>query len=230
MGRTTEERQSVRVLQKGHPLARLSAIHRQGDRLTAIWHGPPPPFTPSEQVEPLVLESDDGLERRDGWLLSAVGAGPDEGPLRVEFGSDRAAPPWHNTGERQSSPAEGSPELGEEILIVDDDPETVSLVEAALEEQGWLVRTAGGGREGLAKAEESPPDVAIVDLIMPEIGGEQLCAALRRNPKFSRTRILVLSGAEDTRVVAAACDADSAIVKPFTPELLVHEVRRLVGR
>jgi CheY-like chemotaxis protein len=118
----------------------------------------------------------------------------------------------------------------EDILVVDDDPETVSVVGAALEEQGWRVRTAASGEEGLAMAFDRPPHVAIVDLIMPEMGGAQVCAALRADPRFARTRILVLSGAEDTRVVAAGCDADSAVIKPFTPELLVHEVRRLVGQ
>jgi CheY-like chemotaxis protein len=212
-------------------IGRLSAVRRQGDRLTAIWNGPAPPFAPNEQVKPLVLESEDGLDRQEGWLLSAAREGRGQGPLRVTIGSDRSAPPWHNSQppEEDGAPASGT-HLSDDILVVDDDAETVSVVGAALEEQGWQVRTATGGREALTKAHERPPDVAIIDLIMPEVSGEQVCAALRRDPKFARTRILVLSAAEDTRQVAAACDADSAVVKPFTPELLVHEVRRLVGR
>ena len=118
----------------------------------------------------------------------------------------------------------------EDILVVDDDPETVNLVAEALEEQGFEVRRATGGREALAKANERVPRVAVVDLIMPEVGGEEVCAALRHDPRFAKTRVLVLSGAEDTRLVAAGCDADSAVTKPFTTELLVHEVRRLIGQ
>jgi CheY-like chemotaxis protein len=222
----------VRVLKDGQLLGRLSAVRQKGDTLTAIWHGAPPPFTPSGQVEPFMLESDDGLERRDGWLLGVLGPSGGTGPLRVEIGSSRSAPPWHRA-EPPGSDRRGSATAaheGEDILVIDDDPETVNVVGSALEEQGWHVRTAASGREGLRKAQEHPPDVAIIDLIMPEIGGEQVCEELRRDPRFSGTRILVLSGAEDTRVVAAGCDADSAVVKPFTPELLVHEVRRLVGR
>jgi CheY-like chemotaxis protein len=213
-------------------LGRLSAVRRKGDTLTAIWHGAPPPFLPSDQVEPFVLESDDGLERLDGWLLGVVGPSGGSGPLRVEIGGRRSAPPWHRSdppGSDRRGPAEGE-RAAEDILVIDDDPDTVNVVGAALEEQGWRVRTAASGRDGLKKAQERAPDVAIVDLIMPEIGGEQVCEALRRDPRFAQTRILVLSGAEDTRMVAAACDADSAVVKPFTAELLVHEVRRLVGR
>jgi CheY-like chemotaxis protein len=187
----------VRVLQNGQVLARLSGIRQQGDKLTAIWHGAPPPSPPGAQIEPFVLESEDGLERKP--------------------------PPTEGRGAR------GKTVDGADVLVIDDDPETVNAVASTLVDEGFRVRTAAGGREGLTKAAERAPAVVIVDLMMPEIGGQQVCAALRLDPKFSRTRILVLSGAEDTRAMAAEYDADSAIVKPFTPELLVHEVRRLVA-
>jgi len=223
----------MRVMQNGQILARLSAIRKQHDRLTAVWRGAPLPFRPSEQLEPLVLESEDGLHRTEGWLLSVLKPARGEG-LRVEFGAERMAPPWRSSGfspppqHPGSSPHEGGePRLSGDILVVDDDPETVSLVADALEEEGFTVRCAFGGREALVLATERAPDVAIVDLIMPEIDGEQVCAALHRDARFTKTRVLVLSGAEDTRIVAAGCDADGAITKPFTSELLVREVRRL---
>jgi two-component system phosphate regulon response regulator PhoB len=225
----------VRVLQNGQVVARLSAIRKNDDRVTAIWQGAPPSFQPFEQVEPLVLESDDGLERRDGWLLSVLHPARGEGPLRVEFGPERSAPAWRRSlppVERAGSStttrtkATGKPD----VLVVDDDPETVAIVGDVLEEQGFLVRRATSGREALARAEERAPDVAILDLIMPEVSGEDVCAAMRRDPRYAHTRVLVLSGAEDTRAVAASCDADSAVTKPFTMELLVHEVRRLIGQ
>jgi CheY-like chemotaxis protein len=224
----------VKVLQNGHYLARLSAIREKNHRLTAIWHGAPPPFQPNEQIEPLVLESDDGLERRDGWLYKVVQPSRGQGPCRVELGAEKDAPAWHRDrgveerdDTRRATTSSGS---SKDILVVDDDPDTLNLVAEALEEQGFEVRRASGGREALAKAKERVPQVAVVDLIMPEVGGEEVVAALRRDPKFASTRVLVLSGAEDTRLVAAGCDADSAVTKPFTTELLVHEVRRLVGQ
>jgi CheY-like chemotaxis protein len=224
----------VKVLQNGHFLARLTAIRERDNRLTAIWHGAPPPFQPYEQMEPLVLESDDGLERRDGWLCKVVRSSRGQGPFRVELGAEKDAPAWHKSGgrEEQSDSANTTDDASSagDVLVVDDDPETVNLVAEALEEQGFEVRRATGGREALAKAHERAPRVAVVDLIMPEVGGEEVCAALRRDPRFAKTRVLVLSGAEDTRLVAAGCDADSAVTKPFTTELLVHEVRRLIGQ
>jgi CheY-like chemotaxis protein len=221
----------VKVLQNGHLLARLSAVRETDHRLTAIWHGAPPPFQPYEQIEPLVLESDDGLERRDGWLYKVVAPSRGQGPFRVELGSEKDAPAWHRAWacNDAGNTAKGSTQ-GRDILVVDDDPETLSLVAEALEAQGFEVRRALGGREALAKAAERAPQVAVVDLIMPEVGGEEVCAALRRDPRFAKTRVLILSGAEDTRLVAAGCDADSAVTKPFTTELLVHEVRRLIGQ
>jgi CheY-like chemotaxis protein len=224
----------VRILQNGTLLARLSAVKRQDDRFTALWHGPPPPFGPTEQVAPLVVESDDGLERRDCWLYSITAPTRGEGPLCVELGAERNAPPWRqkSSGSSRQSVCEGvdKDKPLDDILAVDDDPETLALVAEALEEQGFAVRRASSGREALATMAKHPPTVAIIDLIMPEVGGEEVCAELRRNPRFMGTRILVLSGAEDTRVVAASCDADGAVTKPFTTELLVHEVRRLIGQ
>ena len=144
---------------------------------------------------------------------------PHRGGKRVQVLHGRACA----RGSSKDKPAD-------DILAVDDDPETLALVAEALEEQGFAVRRASSGREALETMAKHPPTVAIIDLIMPEVGGEEVCAELRRNPRFMGTRILVLSGAEDTRVVAASCDADGAVTKPFTTELLVHEVRRLIGQ
>ena len=218
----------MRVLQNGHVLARLTAVRKQDDRFTAIWQGAPPPFQPFEQIQPLVLESDDGLERSEGWLLSILRPARGEGPFRVEIGPERNAPAWRRSHEAE--PEQRETAVKRNILVVDDDPDTVSLVAEVLEEEGFAVRRAFGGREALACAAELVPDVAIVDLIMPEMGGEEVCAALRANARYAATRVLVLSAAEDTRMVAAACDADSAVTKPFTTELLVSEVHRLTGQ
>jgi CheY-like chemotaxis protein len=208
-------------------LARLTAVRKQNDRLTAIWQGSPPPFQPFEQIEPLIVESDDGLERSEGWLLNVLRPARGDGAFRVEIGSERNAPAWRRSSpvpERHASTNKCN------VLVVDDDADTVNLVAEVLEEEGFSVQRAGGGREALRRAAELVPDVAIIDLIMPEMGGEEVCAALRHDPRYASTRVLVLSGAEDTRMVAAACDADSAVTKPFTTELLVREVRRLIGQ
>ena len=116
-----------------------------------------------------------------------------------------------------------------DVLVVDDDLELAELIGDELKREGYRVRLAYSGDQALAQIEAQPPDIAILDLLMPGMGGDELCARIRENPALEGTRVLVLSGLPDTRVVAANCDADGAVVKPFTLDLLKHEVRRLAG-
>lgn len=226
----------MRVLQRGEVIARLAEVKRHGDKLTAIWQGPLPEFEPNEQLEAWVLESADGFRREEGiWLHRIWERG--ENRARVELGSEEEAPPWRRT-ERPTSPLTGpEPEIQEgerparspRILVVDDERETLDTVAEALETEGWEVLRALSGREALDVAARKAPDVAVIDLIMPEMSGQEVCLALRGNPKLRGTKLLVLSGAEDTRLAAAESDADGAIIKPFTVALLLSEVRRLLG-
>lgn len=219
----------MRVLQRGEAVARLSQIERHGEKLTAVWLGPLPSFEPGEQLEPWVLESEDGFRREEGiWLHRIWERG--ENRARVELGSEEQAPPW-----RRSAPEPKPADVGEHpsrpprILVVDDDEDTRATVGEALQAEGFEVELASTGREALDKAPAFAPDVAIVDLIMPEMSGQEVCLAMRRHPKLRGTRILVLSAAEDTRLAAAESDADGALIKPFALTLLTSEVRRLLG-
>jgi DNA-binding response OmpR family regulator len=150
-------------------------------------------------------------ELNGAWRL-APAAAPENDLLAPKVPSDR----------------EISPAVPADILVVDDDPDTLDAVAASLELEGWTVRRAHSGAEALRMAAEQLPDLAVIDLIMPEMSGEEVCAAMRRDPELSRTRLLVLSAAEDARIVAANCDADGAVLKPFTIALLLHEARRLL--
>lgn len=226
----------MRVLQRGVVVAKLAEVKRHGDKLTAIWQGPLPGFEPNEQLEAWVLESEDGFRREEGiWLHRIWERG--ENRARVELGSEEQAPPWRRSASAAPPPTGPEPELHEgerparppRILVVDDDRETLDTVADALESEGWEVQRALSGREALDLASRIVPDVAVIDLIMPEMSGQEVCLALRRDPKLRGTRLLVLSGAEDTRLAAAESDADGAIIKPFTVALLLSEVRRLLG-
>ncbi len=214
----------MRVLHHRRVLAELLNVRREGTKLRAVWHGPPPPFEPSEQVEPLVLESDDGLRCEEGWLHRIWR--PEDGDPIVELGSERDAPAWRKGGTCLISSQRSEPQT---VLVVDDDADMVELIAESLELEGWRVVPATSGKQALELASQTPPDVAIVDLIMPEVTGEEVCNAIRRDSNLGCTRILVLSAAEDTRQVAAECDADGAITKPFTIPLLLREVHRLLG-
>jgi CheY-like chemotaxis protein len=241
----------VRVVQKGIVLAHLSDIQRSGERMTAVWHGGTPPFEPDEQLEPVVLESDDGLSREEAWLCRSFQDA--SGQIYVELGSEQDAPPWRRssrqvegatvaadvpgrvpeqsagTADTQPRDRRGTARQKPNVLVVDDDVDVLDALADALEMEGWQVRKASNGRDAIALCRAERPDVAVVDLIMPEVSGEDVCRAIRSDPDQSHTRILVLSAAEDTRMVAADCEADGAITKPFTIALLLHEVRRLAS-
>lgn len=230
----------MRVLQSGEIVAELTDVERCGDRLVGIWRGPPPPFGPDEQLEPLVLESDDGFRREEGfWLYRIWDLG--EGQAKVEIGGEQGAPPWRRQTrggeEPAAAPSEATrpagttekPSRRPRVLVVDDDQDTLDTMAESLAVEGCDVSRASSGMEALRIARAEPPDVAVVDLIMPEMSGQEVCAAIRREPNLGSTRLLVVSAAEDTRMVAAESDADGAITKPFTLALLLREVRRLLG-
>ena len=115
------------------------------------------------------------------------------------------------------------------MLVVDDDPDALDAVVQLLAAHGWSVAAASSGRAAIDTAREWLPDVVVVDLIMPEVTGADVCAAVRAAPQLHGTRLLVLSGAEDARLVAAECNADGALGKPVSSATLIREVERLLG-
>lgn len=115
------------------------------------------------------------------------------------------------------------------ILLVDDDLDTLEFQAEFLTLQGWAVERASNGQEALALATRLTPDVLVTDLNMPVMSGRALCEAVRRAPALENVRILIISGSDDARSVATACGADGVVKKPFGPDRLVDEVRKLLA-
>ncbi len=114
------------------------------------------------------------------------------------------------------------------ILLVDDDLDTLEFQAMYLSRQGWEVERASNGREALEIATRLPPDVLVTDLNMPVMSGRALCEAVRSAPALEHIQILIISGSEDARTVGSACGANAVVKKPFAPDLLVDEVRKLL--
>jgi len=115
------------------------------------------------------------------------------------------------------------------ILIVDDEPSVHEILRAYLERDGFTVYSALSGREGLELTTLMQPELLILDRVLPDLRGEEICADVRRR---SDVPILILSGigeAED-RVAGFALGADDYLVKPFSPRELVARVRALMRR
>ena len=115
------------------------------------------------------------------------------------------------------------------IVVIDDEPSVQEVVRAYLERDGFSVRVAGGGREGLAVAERAQPSLVILDLMLPDVSGEEVCRQIRRR---SDVPILMLTAkaSEDERVDGLRNGADDYLTKPFSPRELTARVHAILRR
>ena len=116
------------------------------------------------------------------------------------------------------------------ILVVDDEPDAIELIKFNLKAAGYEVITASDGEEALKKARSMLPDLVILDLMLPEVDGLEVCKILRRDQRVSATPILMLTAkaAEIDRVLGLELGADDYVTKPFSPRELVLRVKRLL--
>ncbi len=118
------------------------------------------------------------------------------------------------------------------ILVVDDEPEAVELVEFNLKQAGFEVRTTRDGAEALEVARNSRPNLIVLDLMLPEIDGLEVCKLLRRDPATGAIPVIMLTAkaAEVDRVLGLELGADDYLTKPFSPRELVLRIRKLLER
>lgn len=116
------------------------------------------------------------------------------------------------------------------VLIVDDDTVARLLACEALEQSGWEVNEAENGRLGVEAFSQYRPDLVLLDIMMPEMDGFAVCAALRRLPEGQHTPILIMTGLEDYQSITQAYDvgATDFIVKPINGLLLGHRARYML--
>ncbi len=118
------------------------------------------------------------------------------------------------------------------ILIIEDDKDIVELVRYNLEKERFQVAWASDGLSGLAQVRKSPPDLLLLDLMLPKLPGLEVCREIRRDPSLNRLPILMLTarGEEADRVVGLELGADDYVTKPFSPRELVARVKALLRR
>ena len=109
------------------------------------------------------------------------------------------------------------------VLVIDDDPDVRGFIAAALEEQGYRVREAGDGKEGLAEIDREKPDLVIVDFIMPGLSGAEVARKIRA--KLPRQPILFVSGYSETDAVKRTAPDAPLLTKPFRADALGKAVR-----
>ena len=117
------------------------------------------------------------------------------------------------------------------ILIVDDNPDILDLLEVTLQD-GFTLIKASGGKEALEKIENENPGLVVLDYVLPDLEGPEICRIIRKNPRSLNIPILMLTGKGEVedKVGGLESGADDYMLKPFVPEELVARVRMLLRR
>jgi len=118
------------------------------------------------------------------------------------------------------------------VLIVEDEAPLVTLLRYNLEKQGFRVEDAGDGGEAVARISESPPDLLLLDWMLPTMSGIEVCRQLRRRPATRTLPIIMLTARAEDQDAVRGLDtgADDYITKPFSTEALIARIRALLRR
>jgi len=122
------------------------------------------------------------------------------------------------------------------ILIVDDEPDFSMIVQTYLEKEGFATELAYNGVEGFEKIKANPPDAIVLDVMMPEMDGYELCAALKNDSAYANIPIVLLTAVAD-RVTSTkyshydgmSTEADDYLPKPASADDITQSVKRLLG-
>ncbi len=120
--------------------------------------------------------------------------------------------------------------MAKRVLVVDDEPNIVLSLEFLMRRAGFEVQVARSGGEALKALEGEPPDLMLLDVMMPEFDGYEVCERIRANPEWRGTKIIMLTarGREAERERGLALGADAYVTKPFSTRELVDQVKRML--
>ncbi len=118
------------------------------------------------------------------------------------------------------------------ILVVEDDPDIADLIGRYLGKAGFAVELVSSGSDALRKLTQRPPDLMVLDLMLPQVDGLEVCRAARADPRTAGTPIIMVTARaeESERIVGLELGADDYLAKPFSPNELVARVRALLRR
>ena len=121
------------------------------------------------------------------------------------------------------------------ILVVDDEPDFAGIVQTNLEKEGFEVEVAYSGVEGLEKVKANPPDAIVLDIMMPEMDGYQVCKELKADEQYADIPVVLLTAVAShvttTRYSHAdgmSTEADDYIAKPASAEEITESIKRLL--
>lgn len=113
------------------------------------------------------------------------------------------------------------------IVVVDDEVGTVDVLVAALSASGFTVKGLTDSREVISKLRAAPPDIVLLDMIMPDLDGAQLLRNIKAEPRLAATRVIMLSGLPESMVRRRCSGYSGFLRKPFTLDELLETIHRL---
>jgi DNA-binding response OmpR family regulator len=122
--------------------------------------------------------------------------------------------------------------MGKRILLVDDEPELLMLVEARLLANGYEVGTASDGQAALEKVKLDRPDLIILDLMLPKMDGFRVCALLKKDSLYAKIPIILFTAKvqKESQKMGEEAGADAYVIKPFEPQILLKKIQELIQK
>jgi two-component system phosphate regulon response regulator PhoB len=122
--------------------------------------------------------------------------------------------------------------MSKRILVVDDEPDILELVRFGLTQEGFSVETAATAAEGLASVSKRAPDLIVLDLMLPDMPGTEVCRTIRSIPESAQVPVIMLTARSEEvdRVVGFELGADDYVTKPFSARELALRVRAVLRR
>ena len=129
-------------------------------------------------------------------------------------------------------PAAGQPERLGRVLVVEDEPDVAEMIRYNLHKEGYEVRLSGNGGDALRQVKEARPDVVLLDLMVPQLNGWEVCRRLKQDPSTRAIPVIMVSGRaeEGDKVLGFEMGADDYVTKPFSPRELLARVRAVLRR
>lgn len=167
----------------------------------------------------------DRVEAQSGTVAAASGRAPSRPLTGLTYAGRRAT-------SRRGDILQKGDVSHERILVIEDEGDLREVVAYNLSREGYRVSAAAGGRAGLERAEREQPDLIVLDLMLPDMDGLEVCRRIRRNPKIAATRIVMLTAkAEESDVVLGlGVGADDYLTKPFGVKELIARVQAVLRR
>lgn len=116
------------------------------------------------------------------------------------------------------------------IMVVDDEPDILSLACFRLKANGYEIITATGGHEALELLKTVLPDLILLDFFMPKVGGDQVCKYLKSDDRLKKIPVILFTASTtETDKKAKEICADDYLIKPFDPQALLDKVKKMIG-